>query len=66
MLRPKLLSIWLALKLLTNSEVADEVFDSTVSKSLSAPQPTSSKLLEMATYNRQRSITGLPVVMDTD
>ena len=45
-------------------DLTDIVEPGPTTSSLSSPQPTSIKLLAMATDNRQRSITGLPVVVD--
>src|SRR5690606_41625048 len=58
---PKLLFISFAVKVFTNLALAEDEGDST-KRSLSSPQPTSNKLLAIASDNRPRVMMGLFII----
>ena len=58
---PKLLFISFAVKVFTNLALAEDQGDST-KRSLSSPQPTSNKLLAIASDNRARVMMGLFII----
>lgn len=58
---PKLLFILFAVKVFTNLALAEDQGDS-AKRSLSSPQPTSNKLLAIASDNRARVMMGLFII----